>query len=45
MRELHKAGGTKEDVIGALQTLPVVRRERTSALQAVADWQADYAYA
>ena len=26
MRELHKAGGTKEDVIGALQTLPVVRR-------------------
>lgn len=25
MRELHKQGGTKEDVISALQVLPVVR--------------------
>ena len=26
MKELHKQGGTKEDVISALQVLPVVRR-------------------
>lgn len=32
MRELHKAGGTKEDVIKALQVLPVVCFQSSTTL-------------